>query len=304
MTLSTHGAQFARLNQEGGEIVMSGTAFQTFMTGGMLLLVVSITAIGWILWAGRDAQNDAEEAALQGVGHELKLNLQRMLVELSGLAHGEAYRPGSLMAIQHPQLDAVNAGLVHCDRRALAVIGATYQSLQSRKMLLQADLEANGQGKHEFDAAVDAAMDGLTTLYMWDEHDGQRPDEAPSTRSWSVRDWLKSNGFGRIELPGMHLRDTVVARLRAYGMTLTPKPLSHTAHEYWSMQYDRQADPRGVFGARRQPKVTKAAEPLNGEPPKKQSLRDRLRSKSGDAKPETTKVNTAPPADQPPQAAE
>ncbi len=271
---------------------MSGTAFQTFMTGGMLLLVVSITAIGWILWAGRDAQNDAEEAALEGVGHELKLNLQRMLMELAGLAHGQPYRAGSLMAVKHPQLDAVNTGLVNCDRRALAVIGATYQDLQARKMLLQADLETNGDGRAEYEAAVDAAMDGLTTLYMWDAHDGQRPDQAPSTRSWAVRDWLKSNGFGQIELPGMHLRDTVVARLRAYGMTLTPKPLSHTAHEYWSMQYDRQADPRGVFGARRLPKAEKAGE-TDGA--KKPSLRDRLGRKKGDrdmlseaAKPEIT----------------
>ena len=261
---------------------MSGTAFQTFMTGGMLLLVISITAIGWLLWAARDAQNDAEEAALEGVGHELKLNLQRMLMELANLADGQAYRSGSLMGVQHPQLDAVNAGLVHCDRRALAVIGATYQDLQARKLHLQADLEAGGQGTAEYPAAVDAAMNGLTTLYMWDAHDGQRPDQAPSTRSWDVRDWLKSNGFGQIELPGMHLRDTVVERLRMYGMKLTPKPLSHTAHEYWSMQYDRQADPRGVFGARRQPRPEKPATDVDTQvdkPAEKRTLRERLNLK-------------------------
>ena len=294
---------------------MSGTAFQTFMTGGMLLLVVSITAIGWILWAGRDARHDAEEAALEGVGHELKLNLQRMLMELASLAHGQPYRAGALMEVKHPQLDAVNTGLVHCDRRALAVIGATYQDLQARKYLLQADLEANGQGQAEFELAVDAAMDGLTTLYMWDAHDGQRPDQAPSTRSWAVRDWLKSNGFGQIELPGMHLRDTVVARLRAYGMKLTPKPLSHTANEYWSMQYDRQADPRGVFGARRPKKVKPAeGEGQTGGAPRKRGLRERLLSReskadapvNGAGGTEATKpeIKVRPPAERPSQAAE
>ncbi|MEO9971990.1 MAG: hypothetical protein ABJG15_19505 [Hyphomonadaceae bacterium] len=264
---------------------MSGTAFQTFMTGGVLLLVISITAIGWILWSARDARDDAEDAALEGVGHELKLNLQRMLMELANLSGTKSYRKGSLMEVLHPQLDAVNSGLVHCDRRALAVIGATYQDLQARKLLLQSDLESGGEGKSEYAAAVDAAVNGLTTLYMWDAHNGQRPDQAPSVRSWDVRDWLKTNGFGQIELPGMHLRDTVVARLRAYGLKLTPKPLSHTAHEYWSMQYDRQADPRGVFGARRQPKekpveVERQVESEVEKPAKKWSLKDRLKPKN------------------------
>lgn len=277
---------------------MSGTAFQTFMTGGMLLLVISITAIGWILWASRDAQHDAEEAALEGVGHELKLNLQRMLMELSALSSGQSYRKGSIMAVQHPQLDAVNSGLVHCDRRALAVIGATYQDLQARKFHLQADLEGGGDGKAEYTEAVEAAVNGLTTLYMWDAHDGERPDQARSVRSWDVRDWLKSNGFGQIELPGMHLRDTVVGRLRAYGLKLTPKPLSHTAHEYWSMQYDRQADPRGVFGARRLPKVKapNTETPIDTDLedlPKKRSLKDRFRPKSEvDSKPVAADVDT------------
>ena len=215
------------------------------------------------------------------------------------------------MSVQHPQLDAVNAGLVQCDRRALAVIGATYQDLQSRKLLLQADLEGGGQGKTEYAEAVDAAVNGLTTLYMWDAHKGQRPDQAPSVRSWAVRDWLKSNGFGQIELPGMHLRDTVVGRLRAYGLKLTPKPLSHTAHEYWSMQYDRKADPRGVFGARRQPKPKPATIDAKidtdvEKTPRKQTLRDRLkpriergRDPRAEAKPEAAAAEAGPAAETP-----
>jgi len=168
--------------------------------------------------------------------------------------------------------------------------------LQARKLLLQADLEAGGQGKAEYDAAVDAAIDGLTTLYMWDAHNGERPHEARSTRSWAVRDWLKSNGFGQIELPGLHLRDTVVERLRAYGMRLTPKPLSHTAHEYWSMQYDRQADPRGVFGKRRMPKPAKTDDDQDvggDKPPRKRSLRDRLKPRTGTKEDATEQASDA-----------
>ncbi|MEL7127982.1 MAG: hypothetical protein AAGK23_00405 [Pseudomonadota bacterium] len=230
---------------------MTNAAFQTFISGGLLLLVIAVTATGWLLWMQRDAKEDAEMAALDGVTHELRLNLQRMLGELVTLSNGVAYAPGSLMDIHHPQLDAVNQGLVHCDRKALAVMGAAYQELQASKLHLRNHLEAGQDAAVEHEAAVSAAIDGITTLYMWDAHDGCSPRDARSTRSWAVRDWMKANGFGQIVVPGMHLRDEVVERLRTYGMPLTPRPLTHTAHEYWSLRYDRQKDPRAVFGPRR-----------------------------------------------------
>jgi hypothetical protein len=37
-----------------------------------------------------------------------------------------------------------------------------------------------------------------------------------------------------------------------YGLELTPKPLTHTAWEYYSMHYDRHADRRGPLGQRRE----------------------------------------------------
>jgi hypothetical protein len=101
-------------------------------------------------------------------------------------------------------------------------------------------------------------------------------------RSWDVRDWMKSHGFKADAFPGMHLRDEVVERLRMYGLELTPKPLTHTAWEYYNMSYDRHADrrerdarraaekaveeevvedapdeekPRGLFGFRKKPVV-------------------------------------------------
>jgi len=49
----------------------------------------------------------------------------------------------------------------------------------------------------------------------------------------------------------MYLRDEVVERLRTYGLNLTPQPLTHTAHEYYNMQYDRHADTRGPLGKRK-----------------------------------------------------
>lgn len=229
---------------------MSEGAFQTFMTGGMLLLVTGVLAIGWLLWRLRDDREDAERAALEGVTHEFRLNLQRMLGELMALSGGAAFTAGSLMDVRHPQLDAVNRALVQCDRRTLAVIGGTYQELEARKRHLRAEREAGRAGEHEQADAIQAAIDGVATLYMWDAHDGCRPTVARSTRSWDVRKWMMTNGFGQFELPGLHLRDAVVERLRQYGMRLTPKPLEYTAFEYWSMRYDRKMD-RGFFGKRR-----------------------------------------------------
>lgn len=225
---------------------MSESSFQTFMTGGMLLLVTALLAVAWLLWRLRDDREDAEYAALEGVTHELKMNLQRMLGELMALSSGAKYTAGSLMDVRHPQLDAVNSALVHCDRRALAVMAGTYQELEAAKRHLRAELQAGQAGQHEYDAAVEAAIDGVATLYMWDAHDGCRPVDARSTRSWAVRDWMKANGFGQFTLPGLHLRDAVVERLRQYGMVLTPKPLALSAFEYWSMRYDSKYNYKAV----------------------------------------------------------
>lgn len=229
---------------------MSETSFQTFMTGGMLLLVIGVLAVAWLLWRFRDDREDAERNALDGVTHEFKMNLQRLLGELMALGEGANYRAGSLLDVRYPQLEAINQSLVQCDRRALTVIFSTYQELEARKRHLQSALEAGHTGQVEQAEALEAAIDGLVTLYMWDAHDGCRPVDARSTRSWDVRKWMKSNGFGQFTLPGLHLRDAVVERLRQYGMTLTPKPLQLSAYEYWSRRYDRNQN-NGAFGARR-----------------------------------------------------
>ena len=229
---------------------MSDSAFQTFMTGGMLLLVAGVLAIGYMLWRLRDDREDAERAALDGVSQELRLTLQRLLSELMTLQSGAAYRTGALMDIRHPQLDAVHGSLVFCDRRAISVMDAMYQELGARKSMLRSTLEAGENADEEFDDALHTAVDGIVTLYLWDEHAGCKPPDAKSTRSWDVRKWMIEHGFGQFSFEGMHLRDSVVERLRGYGMTLTPKPLEYSAFEYWSMRYDRQKD-RGVFGARR-----------------------------------------------------
>lgn len=230
---------------------MTDSAFQTFMAGATLLLVAGVLVIGFLLWRIRDDREDAERAALEGVSQELRLTLQRLLSELMTLGDAERYSAGSLMEIRHPQLDAVHTSLVYCDRRAISVMGAMYQELAARKQLLRSALKAGGPADAEYDDALYTAVDGIVTLYLWDEHEGCKPHDAHSTRSWDVRKWMIEHGFGQFQFEDLHLRDAVVKRLRDYGMTLTPKPLEYTAFEYWSMRYDRQKD-RGVFGARRE----------------------------------------------------
>lgn len=224
-----------------------------FQTGALLLLMIAGLTIAYITWRDRNDRKEVEGQVLEGVGHELRLIIQRFMAELAAITRDEPVAGGELMVIRHPQLDAVYAQNVPANRNALSVIGATYQNLQSRKNDI---LNAAQQGQDlnaATPAAIDAVIDAIVTLYLWEEHGGARPADADATRSWHVRQWMKDHGLAWDTFPNMHLRDAVVARLRAYGMTLTPRPLTHTAHEYYSMKYDRKADPRAPMWKRKQP---------------------------------------------------
>lgn len=225
-----------------------------FQTGALLVLVAAALAIAWILWIERQDRRAAVDEAIAGIGHEMRIVVQRFMAELSAISHGEQPADGDLLPIQHPQYDAICGTLIPANRTGLSVIGAHYLALQARKTNLRAAFAQGREPLSETAAAIDALIDAIATLYMWEAHHGVRPSEAPSTRSWRVRAWMKGHGMRADMFPGMHLRDQVVERLRSYGMTLTPRPLTHTAHEYYSMRYDRRADPRAPFGKRREPR--------------------------------------------------
>lgn len=230
---------------------MSEAQFYTFFTGGMGLLIAAALLIAWQLWRIRDDERDGAISALDGVSHEMRINLQRMVNEIAQIFDTQEAGPDALLPVQHPQLDGVNASLIRTNRNAIAVIGATYQELEARKMALRAALAQKRDMAAPLDDAMDATINGIATLYMWEEHGGARPSDAGNVRSWHVRDWMKGHGFAANSLPDMHLRDEVVERLRQYGLNLTPRPLTHTAHEYYSMRYDRHADVHGPFGRRK-----------------------------------------------------
>ncbi|MEM7766838.1 MAG: hypothetical protein AAF253_05040 [Pseudomonadota bacterium] len=243
---------------------MSSVEFQTL---ALVALVAAAVTVAWIMYLDRDERQEVARSALAGVGHELRLTIQRFMAELSPLARGEQAAAGDLMPIHHPQMDAIFAHAIAANRNALSVFGATYLTLESRKLDLKSALAKGTGAKPEIDASIDTIIDAIVTLYLWEEHGGARPVEAEPTRSWLVRDWMKRHNFRTDAFPNMHLRDEVVDRLRQYGMTLTPAPLTHTAHEYYSMQYDRKADPRAPFGFRFNLRKPKPVTPLHPEDP-------------------------------------
>lgn len=230
---------------------MSEANFYTFLTGGLALLIALMTLVAWHLWRMREDSRAGRTSALEGVAHELRINLKRMVSELSQVSVNAGVGPDVLLPIRHPQLDGVNSSLIVANRNGIAVLGSTYQELEARKLGLRAILAQGREPGTMLDDAMDAAINGIAALYIWEVHKGARPAEIGRVRSWSVRDWMKEQGFQADAFPGMHLRDEVVERLRVYGISLTPRPLTHTAWEYYSMNYDRHADMSGPLGRRR-----------------------------------------------------
>ncbi|WP_158085676.1 hypothetical protein [Henriciella aquimarina] len=238
---------------------MTGTYFETFLVGGLGLLVAAVLAIAWLLWRQDDTRREAIKLSLEGIGHEFRFNMFQTVHEIADLEAGEIKRAGDLPELAHPQLNAVLAQTMATDKRALAAVQATYQSVEAAKRRVRLALSEDRDIGEALEGLKAATIDGISTLYLWEDHEGRAPQHARSTRSWWVRDWMKAHGFEQNLMPGVALRDAVVENLRSNGMILTPKPLTLSAHEYYARQYDRQADPRGVFGKRRIRKETPAA---------------------------------------------
>jgi hypothetical protein len=247
---------------------MSNTTFETFLVSGLLVLIAAVAYLAWSAWRWVDRERDMEKLALTGVSHELRLNLKRMLAELAGVANGTLQSEIDIVPVIHPQLDALLSRPNEADRRGLTIIRGNYNELSAHKQSLRAALANQNDVGPSVNVAVDAVIDSLTTLYLWEEHKGRPPEAAQSTRSWDVRDWMKAHKFHADMLPGLHLRDQVVERLRSHGMTLTPKPLTFTASEYFAMQYDRKADPNAPFWKRKaKPVAAEEVETIMDEEP-------------------------------------
>ena len=62
---------------------MSEAQFYTFFTGGLGLLIAAALMIAWQLWRLRDEERDGAISALDGISHEMRINLQRMVNEVA-----------------------------------------------------------------------------------------------------------------------------------------------------------------------------------------------------------------------------
>ena len=244
---------------------MSDATFQTFLTSGLFVLTASIGYLAWSAWRWLDRARDMEKAALVGVGYELRMNLMRMIRELSGVADGSVQSEIQLVPVVHPQLDGVLVRPNEADRESLTMMRGNYNELDAHKQTLRAALSGHGDVEAAANVAVDAVIGSIATLYLWEEHKGASPKAAQSTRSWHVRDWMKANDFRADLLPGLHLRDAVVERLRSLGMTLTPQPLTYTASEFYAMQYDRKADRNAPFWKRKAKPVPVITEEIEAD---------------------------------------
>ncbi|NQY13088.1 MAG: hypothetical protein HRT81_04405 [Henriciella sp.] len=238
---------------------MSDATFETFLVSGLLVLIAAVAFLAWAAWRWVDRERDMEKRAMTGVGYELRHNVKRMMSELAGLADGTVSRDIDLVPVVHPQLDALLSRPNEADRMGLTTIRGLYNEMSAHKQSLRLTLAEHADFGAPANLAADAVIDSLAALYLWEEHKGCSPEDARSTRSWDVRDWMKAHNFRADTLPGMHLRDQVVERLRRNGMTLTPKPLTYTASEYFAKQYDRKADPNAPFW-KRKPKPLPVAE--------------------------------------------
>lgn len=233
---------------------MSDANFQSFIVIGLLCLIGAIVFMAFQVWRWIDLQKDSEDQSLAGIGHELRFNLNRVITEIGLVSRGEASAAHDLLHISHPQLDALLSRPTRADRRTLSYIRGLYDELNARKLAIRAALAQGHDTSASIETTADTVINGLATLYLWEKQGGKPPPEAHSTRSWSVRDWMKDHQFDTYAVPGMHLRDEVVERLRVGGMKLTPKPLTLTAHEFYSKRYDRKADPNAPFWRRKDAK--------------------------------------------------
>ena len=67
---------------------MSNATFETFLVSGILILIIAIGYLAWSAWRWVDRERDMEKRSLDGIRHEMRLNLQRLLDELRGVADG------------------------------------------------------------------------------------------------------------------------------------------------------------------------------------------------------------------------
>lgn len=242
---------------------MNATNSETMIVSGVGLLVLLALVVGFVLWRVRQGRKDPNETAFKLVGDEFRFILHQAIGEVRDLEQGRIQQPDGLATIKHPQFNGLSRDAEHSRKRPVDGLHAAYQNIEASKEEVRAALSGNGDRSAAVDGYKQSAIGAIAALYLWEKQGGQSPENAPSTRSAFVRDWMKENDISQALIPGIALRDEAVEYLRQSGMTLTPKPKSMTAYEY----YGRAARDAGMVAAGAPDEVAADEAPIVPPPP-------------------------------------
>lgn len=206
---------------------------------------IVVLMIIWFVLKSLRTRGRALTMALDGVGHEFRFNLQRVLSELRDLTGNGDAREELSVPLGRPQLDSLLTQPAVKDKRALERLDTTYQALEASRQ----EVRSQGQTADSIEAYKRSAVDAIAILYLWEQHKGGLPEKAPSTSASSVRDWLKSLGFSQTLIPGMALRDEVIKHLRRLRMPLKPSDLGMSAQDYYALPVKDSRRPEGELVA-------------------------------------------------------
>ena len=216
---------------------------------------IVVLMIIWFVLKSLRTRGRALTMALDGVGHEFRFNLQRVLSELRDLTGNGDAREELSVPLGRPQLDSLLTQPAVKDKRALERLDTTYRALEASRH----EVGTQGQSSEAIEAYKRSAVDAIAILYLWEQHKGGLPEKAPSTSSSAVRDWMKSLGFSQTLIPGMALRDEVIKHLRRLRMPLKPSELGMSAQDYYGLSAKDENRATGELAAG----VPETPEPTN-----------------------------------------
>ncbi|RIJ25796.1 hypothetical protein D1224_01350 [Henriciella barbarensis] len=211
--------------------------------GGGIAAIILLMIV-WFVWKNSRANGQALKLALDGVGHEFRFNLQRVLSELRELNTNGDVREDLAVQLARPQLASLLTQPAIKDRRSLERLDATYQTLEAGRSAVR-----QGQTDDTIGAYRRRAVEALAILYLWEHNKGGLPEKAPSTSRSAVRNWVKSLGFTKALIPGMALRDEVFKDVRRLRTPLRPSEPGMTAEAYYGTPESGQGEAQGELAA-------------------------------------------------------
>ena len=234
---------------------MTEENLEVFMVIGGGIAAIILLMIVWFVWKSSRSSGQALKMALDGVGHEFRFNLQRVLSELRELNTNGDVREGLAVQLNRSQLASLLGQPEVKNTRPLERLGAVYEELEARR----AEVRSHGQSDETLAAYWRSAAEALAILFLWEQHKGGLPEKAPSASRSAVRSWMKSLGFTKASIPGAALRDEVCRNVRNLRNPLLPSRSGMTASAYYGTPATAENEAGGELVAG----TPEVAEPAN-----------------------------------------